>query len=525
MRTFVLFLSLFLLVPFFTSPKAEAQTASKFAFGWDNGKQGRFVTALLQDSRGDLWVSTEDKGIWHLSPATQKWVNYSGYGSINDDTSYALAEDGKGRIWVGTLRNGVSVWNGKTWKNFGVLDGPLGERIFAIVSNPIDGDIWIASSGGVSRYRVKADIWQHFTRGDGLPEDQIQSIAFDRLGNCYLGTQCHGIAIGKAEGDYSRWNHVEGPNTIPLSPTGAGLPASQINDLLVTDDDTIYAATSTGLAQSQNYGEDWTFLRGGDWDEKIAKLYRKPAEKLEHAPLKRELLDEDYVTCLAEDSRGLIWTGYRTEGFQIRRPLPDYVLFSAKNEKNENFSYVSALLPLSDGSFLVAYYGEGLQIGPPVPAFVPTDAEKDAIESRIGWKAPTQSRPLLNVNLPQSDRSFSLEQLKGLTAKIRTQATPAKPGNAVFLAEDWRTRGDWVGRYGRNRTFLCAVKAPFDDIFSSVAPIPRVIPQIGPHYQEPDSIRRLDSLGRKQRSACAFQSQFGLSSPSGMGRSRRNLSP
>ena len=490
MRFFVLLLSVFLLIASPVSKRAFAQNISKFAFGWDNNRQGRFLTALLQDSRGDLWVSTEDKGVWRYDAGASNWVNYNGAPSINDDTAYALAEDGKGRIWVGTLRNGVSVWNGKGWKNYGILDGPLGERVFALVTNPIDGDVWIATSGGVSRYRVKTDVWQHFTRANGLPEDQIQAIAFDRLGNCYLGTQCHGIAIGKAEGDYSNWIHTEGTSRLPLSPTGKGLPASQINDLLVTDDDTIYAATSTGLAQSQNYGEDWTFLRGGDWKEKMDGLYRKPDEKPDSTPLKRELMDEDYVTCLAEDSRGLLWTGYRTEGFQIRRPLPDYVLLSAKNEKDGNFSYVSALLPLADGSFLVAYYGEGLQVGPPVPNFAPTTDEKQAIESRIGWKAPEKSRSLQGVNLPQSDKALSLQQLQTLTEKLRAQTAPAKPGDAVFLAEDWRTRGDWVGRYGRHKAVLCAVKAPFDDIFVRGAPIPRVIPQIGPHYKEPDSIRR-----------------------------------
>ncbi|MDR3110163.1 MAG: hypothetical protein LBU65_10840, partial [Planctomycetaceae bacterium] len=58
---------------------------------------------------------------------------------------------------------------------------------------PTDGDVWIATSAGITRYKINADEWEHFTREDGLPEDQASSLAFKKDGTLIVGTQCHGI--------------------------------------------------------------------------------------------------------------------------------------------------------------------------------------------------------------------------------------------------------------------------------------------------------------------------------------------
>ena len=46
------------------------------ALGWDNNRQGAFLTAAIQDSRGDIWVATEDKGVWRYDARDKKWVGF-----------------------------------------------------------------------------------------------------------------------------------------------------------------------------------------------------------------------------------------------------------------------------------------------------------------------------------------------------------------------------------------------------------------------------------------------------------------
>jgi len=113
---------------------------------------GKFITALLA-AKDALWIGTEDNGLWRLAlavaqppsltvaqpPSAEKtslpaaWRQFSAADTKTSDV-YALAQDAAGRVWVGTLNQGVSVHNGKEWRNYGVIDGCSGERVFAIAA-------------------------------------------------------------------------------------------------------------------------------------------------------------------------------------------------------------------------------------------------------------------------------------------------------------------------------------------------------------------------------------------------------
>ncbi len=181
-------------------------------------RMGQFVMALCRDLDGNLWAGTEDTGVWRCNPNAEEgrhWTQFTRtstggkpepYGPVlpaeptdadclGDDCAYALACDKFGRVWVGHLNHGVSVFNGEQWRNYGVLTGPLGERVFAIAANPADGDVWIATNAGLARYRIDQDAWSYYTRAEGLPADDVQCLAFDPKGTLYAGTQCDGLAI------------------------------------------------------------------------------------------------------------------------------------------------------------------------------------------------------------------------------------------------------------------------------------------------------------------------------------------
>ena len=305
---------------------------------WDSKEQGGFVVSLNRDSRGGIWAGTEDHGVSYFSEG--KWTSFGVKDGLGDNDAYALASDRLGREWVGHLNHGVSVWDGRAWKNYNVTNGPLGERVFALTTSPLDGDVWIAHNAGLTRYSLQNDSWKHFNRANGFPTDEISALAFDSLGRLYVGTQHNGIYAGSPDDGFASWREIKGAQTMPNSPVGEGLPSNRINDLLVTDDDTLYAATDTGLATSQNFGENWTFVRGRDWKEKIVGKKRIPRE-VEGAD--SQLLSEDYVTSLCEDDRALLWIGYRRHGYEVRRPLVNKASFYSPADTSENFPYASAM--------------------------------------------------------------------------------------------------------------------------------------------------------------------------------------
>ena len=251
-------------------PPAPPAPVLTSALPWDAEHQGRFLESLAQDRQGHTWVATEDQGVWRFDPAApagQQWTQFTTKDGLGSDDVYALLVDSHSRVWAGTL-HGVSVYDGKTWKTYGPLEGLSGFRVFALASCPTSGDVWIATEGGLTRYVIKTGRWRQYSRLDGSPSDAVQCLAFSKSGNLYVGTQCDGIAITSAKNDYKTWRTVRGPALLPETPGGAGLPTSLINCLYVAHDGTVYAGTTTGLALSSDSGKTWRFLRGADWLDK-----------------------------------------------------------------------------------------------------------------------------------------------------------------------------------------------------------------------------------------------------------------
>jgi ligand-binding sensor domain-containing protein len=157
-----------------------------------NNLKAKFIGALISDGEGGAWIGTEDEGVFHFR-VDGKITQFTTKNGLGDNNVYALAIDKLGRLWVGHLNSGVSVFNGKDWKNYDVVDGPIGERIFDIKICPKDGDVWIATNAGISRYKIGSGKWRHFTREDDLPEDQVSTLAFKNDGTLIVGTQCYNI--------------------------------------------------------------------------------------------------------------------------------------------------------------------------------------------------------------------------------------------------------------------------------------------------------------------------------------------
>ena len=276
---------------------------------WNIEQRGGFVMSSLYDGKRFYWFGTEDKGMWRYdsqAPEARAWRQFTTKEGLGDDNGYALAVDQQGRIWVGHQNHGVSVWNGRSWHNYDVLDGPLGERIFKIAVSPLDGSVWMATSRGLSVYDTKSDTWRYYGRWNGLPSDQIQALDFASDGTLYVGTQCDGLAIGHPEDLYKTWEQVQAPFGMPTILMGEGLPSNLIKGVLVGKDDTVYVATNYGLAKSLDKGRNWTFLRGQDWRDKLKGLTFAPQFELADDKGRLTLL-EDYVTTLAEDAQGHIW--------------------------------------------------------------------------------------------------------------------------------------------------------------------------------------------------------------------------
>jgi hypothetical protein len=412
------------------------------AIPWNTSTQGGFVTALTTDQKGHVWAATEEDGLWRYDPAHSHWTQFttqSTHGGLGDDDLYSLTCDRLGRVWAGTGRDGVSVFNGNTWRTYDRLTGPLGCHVVALATSPLNGDVWGCTEAGLFCYSLVHKTWRYITCANGLPSDQPDCLAFSKQGTLFVGTLCDGLGIASPANNYTHWQHIPGPTTLPDTPGGDGLPSALINCLLVSKFGVVYAGTDCGLAHSTDNGQHWRFLRGADWQAKLAGLYHPvPPRETDTSGL---LMSEDYVTALAEDGAGHLYIGHRQKGLGVF----DEVTVQGVPTPGAYGGYVKALLPTSHGHLLIGTYGDGLTTMPCAPA---SSAATSAALSKLSSAfAP----------LPAPAAPPTAAQLAAMLRRVKSLGAAPSGIEATFLGEDWQTQGDEIGRYGRQYAVLCAM--------------------------------------------------------------------
>jgi diguanylate cyclase (GGDEF)-like protein len=116
------------------------------------------VLSLAAGSDGTVWVGYRyGGGIDRIHPkpggiTIEKGVERPGSNGL----VYFLEFDREGRLWAGTEK-GVDMWNGARWDHFDTTDGlAWNDCDLNAFAEDADGAVWIGTSGGVSRFRLRA---------------------------------------------------------------------------------------------------------------------------------------------------------------------------------------------------------------------------------------------------------------------------------------------------------------------------------------------------------------------------------
>ena len=441
-----------------------------------------FVTAMVSDGQGGAWVASEDSGIYHYQPGwPAHWQHYDQGNSpgLISNHIYSLCLDAKGRLWAGTLRHGVCVFNGARWKHYGLLDGPLGSHVTAITSNPYDKSVWMCTEAGVSIYETGKHTWRYIPQAmpgssddlaaaNGLPPNP-DSVAFNEQGVAFVGTQCNGLAI--AIPPYRHWTVMQGPRKMPITPFGQGLPSNLINEVVAGNHGRIYVATDAGLAWNRLHHNPYLFRyeQGATYAARVRGLWHPPANfKMPPQGFLRKLPPGDHINCVAQDAAGKLWLGTWLSGWWTSalyrgsplRHLPEGGPGQWHPGHWGRFD-VSAILPLADGRTLVGHYGAGVsaaQLVSPSPWSRMAAAVK-------GW-AERLLPSLWHAGLPVPAKAPTARQLVALYQNLLNNNIPRKPAGpqVVPITDDWRTQGGWLGRYGRYWACLYAAVPPTMDL-------------------------------------------------------------
>lgn len=109
-------------------------------------------------------------------PIYGNWRNFSSVDGLPSDKAYCVKIDGE-RTLVGT-HDGLAVYERGQWKTYTTKDGLAHNGILAIDVSKRNGDVWIATMGGLVRW--SGGRFENFTQlNSGMPNDLIYSVICD----------------------------------------------------------------------------------------------------------------------------------------------------------------------------------------------------------------------------------------------------------------------------------------------------------------------------------------------------------
>ncbi|HDR68186.1 MAG TPA: hypothetical protein ENN61_03965, partial [Bacteroidaceae bacterium] len=138
------------------------------------------VGCLHMDRYENLWIGTEN-GLFKKT--RDRTFFYSHYdenpGSISGDYVISINEDRSGNLWFGTYGNGLNMISNEDarnpnpeFKHFSEKDGLANNTIYGILEDD-EGNLWLSTDYGLSRYNPENGTFHNFYKSDGLPGNQF----------------------------------------------------------------------------------------------------------------------------------------------------------------------------------------------------------------------------------------------------------------------------------------------------------------------------------------------------------------
>lgn len=426
-----------------------------------------WVGNLLEDNRHNLWIGTNDAGLFRLRDGVvqryssaeglpsdsvhclvpgrkdELWVCTSrglaqitggklvAYGSgqgLAADAVFAAAETRDGALWIAGEHSRLGIWDGKQLRSHALKSLPEYGSVRALLSAG-DGTVWAGTTHGL--IRIQAGQERLFTVKDGLADNGVFSLAQSKDGSLWIGTK----------NGFSRMRQGE----IESFRSSQGLSQSTVFALYEDREGDLWVGTKHGLNQfmdgrgipftaseglpSNETGPVFQDHQGTVWVGTIdAGLGRFDGRRFTVLTTKDGLVSNS-VYALTEDVNGDLWVGTAgglsrlrggrvAETFTAERGLPaGRVQCLFRDHANQLWIGTSGGLVILQKDRLVAPAGKSSAMNPSVLAlgedsaqhlFVATDRGLRVLENgRLHEFAP-DGNPVRDVDALYQDPDGSL---------------------------------------------------------------------------------------------------------------------
>ncbi|MEN9868902.1 MAG: hypothetical protein RL748_4492, partial [Pseudomonadota bacterium] len=348
------------------------------------------ITALAQDTRGLLWIGTQNGLVRYDGHRFRKFTYHAANPfSLVGDYVYSLLASSDGQLWVGTISDGIARFDpaSERFERFqhdgDKPDSLSGGSIWAFASDG-RGGVWIATDQGLDYLAAGSKRFVHFRHGterSSLLDDKVRSLLLDRAGRLWVGSNS-GLQMLAADGkhfetvvqgksvrtlfqaqDGKLWIGTREHGVGWLQPDRAATAVAgpgQVNWLPL-------AALShpwvDGIAQVQS-DQIWLTTIGGGIMV-VAASDGRVLQTLRHDPALPGSLALDTLKPMLLDRSGWLWVGTWGGGLQrtnTHNRLMRILRHSPKRAAGLSHPDVRSILELANGQVLIGSKDNGIDV-------------------------------------------------------------------------------------------------------------------------------------------------------------------
>jgi signal transduction histidine kinase/ligand-binding sensor domain-containing protein/CheY-like chemotaxis protein/HPt (histidine-containing phosphotransfer) domain-containing protein len=308
------------------------------------GLPGNFIYQIVEDRRHDLWVAIKDAGVARWNRATDRFTVYrhdpKDADSLSSDSVRTVLVDASERIWIGTSGAGIDILDSDSGHiehlrhDPAKADSLIDDHILTL-SLDRAGNVWIGTEAGLDEWRAGHAGFAHFRhlRDDpgSLSSNQITRVLEDASGELWVGTFDGGLdRLDRAGRVVQSFRHDAGQPT--------SLSSDSVRALLEDQAGRLWIGTTGGLDLLDRSTGQFSHYR--------------------HDPSDPESLRDSFIMSLYQDSAGLVWIGTESGGVSRWNPhswelgghRPDWLVGK----------FVAAFADAPDNKVWIASLGGGL---------------------------------------------------------------------------------------------------------------------------------------------------------------------
>jgi signal transduction histidine kinase/ligand-binding sensor domain-containing protein/DNA-binding response OmpR family regulator len=173
------------------------------------------IMNIISDGKDGLWLASFWGGITHLHSASGAVKVYNVENSgLSDNNTRVLLQDYDNKLWIGSDL-ALDCFDPATgvWENF--LHNPADSLsiskgfVNAIFQNS-DSIIWVGASSGLNQFQRENRSFIHYTRSNGLPNDEIKAILGDEQTRLWISTNAGISSFEVLKGEFLNYDVSDG---------------------------------------------------------------------------------------------------------------------------------------------------------------------------------------------------------------------------------------------------------------------------------------------------------------------------